>query len=82
MLRLFSDKFGVDKDRMAIVGYGETLALHSNDTEEGRAANRRVDIVVLSEYGMSAEPVTASDQSNAGSGNPDVKQASKQRRKD
>lgn len=77
MLRLFSDKFGVEKDRMAIVGYAETFALHSNDTQAGRAANRRVDIVVLSEYGMSAEPVAVTDQSNSGSGNPEVGQASK-----
>lgn len=77
MLRLLSDKFDVTRDRMAIVGYAETLALHSNDTEAGRAANRRVDIVVLSEYGMSAEPAAAADQSDLRSGNPDIRQASK-----
>ncbi len=82
MLRLFSDEFGVKRDRMAIVGYAETLALHSNDTEEGRAANRRVDIVILSEYGMSAEPAAANEELRSGSGKPDVEQASKGRRKD
>jgi len=82
MLRLLSDKFDVNRDRMAIVGYAETLALHSNDTEEGRAANRRVDIVVLSAYGMRAEPAAAPYPSDSGSGKPDVKKASKQRRND
>ncbi len=56
MLRLLNEKFGVERNRMAIVGYADTSTIDSNDTEEGRGRNRRVDIVILSEYGMRVEP--------------------------
>lgn len=56
MLRLLNEKFGVERDRMAIVGYADTGAIDSNETAEGRGRNRRVDIVILSEYGMHSEP--------------------------
>jgi hypothetical protein len=41
---------------MAIGGYADVAPVASNDTEEGRARNRRVDVVILSESGSSAEP--------------------------
>jgi chemotaxis protein MotB len=56
MLRLLNEQFGVPLSRMAIVGYADTAAIDSNDTEEGRGRNRRVDIVVLNDYGMHSEP--------------------------
>lgn len=34
-------------DRVSIVGYSEYKPVATNDTEEGRAQNRRVDIVIL-----------------------------------
>jgi chemotaxis protein MotB len=55
MLRLFNERFGVARERMAIVGYADTSAIDSNDTEEGRRRNRRVDIVIVSDYGLRAE---------------------------
>ncbi len=39
--------FGVDKGRMISKGYGLTKPVASNDTEEGRAKNRRVELVKL-----------------------------------
>ncbi len=56
MLELLSAKFSVDRDRMAIVGYADTAPVDTNDTEEGRARNRRVDIVLATPTGMSGEP--------------------------
>lgn len=56
LMEIFSDRFGVPQDRLSIAGYGDTEPVASNDTEEGRAKNRRVDIVVLNEQGMIAEP--------------------------
>ncbi len=37
------EKFGVDKDRIQTIGYGQDKPRSSNDTKEGRADNRRVD---------------------------------------
>jgi chemotaxis protein MotB len=39
---------GVAPGRLAVIGYGENRPSHPNDTEEGRNANRRVVIVILS----------------------------------
>ncbi len=41
--------FGVDESRFQVAGFADTRPLASNDTEEGRAYNRRVDIVILTE---------------------------------
>ena len=59
MLRLLSERFAVDPHRMAVVGYADTSAVDSNETEEGRGRNRRVDIVIVSDYGMRNEPKSA-----------------------
>jgi chemotaxis protein MotB len=42
------DDAGFDPSRMSIAGYGQYHPSASNDTPEGRRANRRVDIVVVS----------------------------------
>jgi chemotaxis protein MotB len=42
---------GVDPKRMSIAGYAQYHPSASNDTPEGRRANRRVDIVVVSASG-------------------------------
>ena len=39
--------YGVDGPRMASKGYGEEKPVATNDTEEGRAMNRRVELVSL-----------------------------------
>jgi chemotaxis protein MotB len=60
MMELLATDFEVDRQRMAIVGYADTMPAASNDTPEGRAKNRRVDIVILSQYAMdAAEPKAA-----------------------
>jgi chemotaxis protein MotB len=48
--------FGVDKDRLSIAGYADTNPLKDNDTEAGRAKNRRVDIIILNDRGLKGEP--------------------------
>ncbi len=37
---------GFDGSRITALGYGETRPIASNDTEEGRRKNRRIDIVI------------------------------------
>jgi len=39
---------GVNKDRLSYKGFGETNPLATNDTEEGRAMNRRTELRVVS----------------------------------
>ncbi len=39
---------GVNPERLAVIGYGEQRPLQSNNTEQGRNANRRVLVVILS----------------------------------
>lgn len=41
--------YGVDENRFSIAGYADTRPKFSNDTPEGRAYNRRVDIIILDE---------------------------------
>ena len=38
---------GVIRDRMITIGAGETRPIASNDTEAGRAQNRRVEITLV-----------------------------------
>lgn len=45
---------GYDPSRVSVAGYGEYRPVASNATPEGRRANRRVDIVVLTSAGPSA----------------------------
>ena len=40
---------GVDSARFSAVGMGEDFPIASNETEEGRARNRRVDVILLDE---------------------------------
>jgi len=47
MLELLSDKYQIPRQRLAIAGYADTMPITSNDTEENRARNRRVDVVIL-----------------------------------
>jgi chemotaxis protein MotB len=49
MLELLSTRFNVARARLAIAGYADTIPADSNDTEEGRAHNRRVDVVILNQ---------------------------------
>jgi peptidoglycan-associated lipoprotein len=45
--RYLSSEGGVPLHRVAVISYGETVPLADNSTSEGRAANRRVTLVVL-----------------------------------
>ncbi len=56
ILRLLSDKFGVQTNRLSVSGYADTAPVASNGTEEGRTKNRRVDVVVLSSLAAWSEP--------------------------
>jgi chemotaxis protein MotB len=57
---------GVDKGRLSIGGYADTNPVDDNDTEQGRARNRRVDIIILNETGLMGEPEKRSPQAAGG----------------
>jgi chemotaxis protein MotB len=56
LMEILCTKFGAPRDRISIAGYADTAPIAANDTEEGRAQNRRVDIIILNERGILAEP--------------------------
>jgi chemotaxis protein MotB len=66
MLRLLNERYGVASQRMAIVGYADTMATDSNQTEQGRRRNRRVDIVIVSATGLLAEPKSSNVMKDKG----------------
>lgn len=41
--------FGVNEDKFQVAGFANKVPLASEDTEEGRAYNRRVDIIILTD---------------------------------
>ncbi len=47
MIRLFITRYNLPAGRLSAAGYAEYHPVASNDTAEGRAHNRRVDVVVL-----------------------------------
>jgi outer membrane protein OmpA-like peptidoglycan-associated protein len=59
---------GVDADRMTAVGMGEDYPIDSNETEEGRASNRRVDVILLDDV---AAPAATPDGPSVGPRPPD-----------
>ncbi len=47
VIRIFISNVGISPEKLVAVGYAEFKPVESNDTPEGRAANRRIDIIVL-----------------------------------
>jgi len=59
MLNLLSQRFEIPQRRLAIAGYADTAPADTNETEQGRARNRRVDLVILNKIGVELEPPPA-----------------------
>lgn len=47
VLHYFADEHGLDPQRLSATAYGEFQPVASNDTNEGRQQNRRVEIIIL-----------------------------------
>ncbi|MEO9256040.1 MAG: OmpA family protein [Tepidiformaceae bacterium] len=47
VLRFVSDSGGLDQSKLVLAGYADTRPIADNNTPEGRAANRRADIVII-----------------------------------
>jgi chemotaxis protein MotB len=77
LLELFTS-FGVSRDRLSIAGYADTAPVEGNETEAGRARNRRVDVIILNETGLKGEPER---QKESGSQNPESGMAAQSAKK-
>lgn len=56
VLHIMASPGTITPDRLSAAGYGEFRPLASNDTEAGRARNRRVDLVILRTKYDTTEP--------------------------
>ena len=54
----YAGQNGVNKARLTAMGKGESDPIAVNDTEEGRASNRRVEFVITANDKMKAEAKT------------------------
>jgi chemotaxis protein MotB len=52
LINVFIGRYAFDPRRLSAAGYAEFHPVASNDTPEGRARNRRVDIVILNPPGV------------------------------
>jgi chemotaxis protein MotB len=43
---VFIEEHGIDIDRLVVAGFADSLPLESNDTGDGRARNRRIEIII------------------------------------
>ena len=50
LVRLLIVRYRFSPDRLSAAGYAEYHPIASNDTTQGRAQNRRVDVVILTEH--------------------------------
>jgi chemotaxis protein MotB len=66
VVRYLIDQGSVDRQYLSAVGYADTQPLASNDSEEGRASNRRIEIVLypkdLKEIAGQVETSTAASR--------------------
>jgi chemotaxis protein MotB len=61
VLNTLCDTFQLNRDRFSVVGRADTMPIDTNDTPEGRARNRRVDVVIVSSLEIQPEePAKAS----------------------
>jgi chemotaxis protein MotB len=49
LMELLTSRYGVEPSRLSISSYGPSEPKSSNDTADGRASNRRVEILILSQ---------------------------------
>jgi chemotaxis protein MotB len=63
-VRFLQERAAIDPKRLGAVGYGEFHPVSPNTTAEGRAKNRRIEVVVLPEEIAAPAPVIAAQPTN------------------
>jgi chemotaxis protein MotB len=66
ILDLFCDHFDLPRNRFAVVGRADTMPVDTNETPEGRARNRRVDLVIVNILGTHAASTEKAAASSKG----------------
>jgi len=61
VVHFLQSEVGIDPQKLSGAGYGEYQPTASNETAEGKAANRRIEIVLLPPYEKTAEAQEATD---------------------
>lgn len=56
LIQLLITKYGLPPGHLSAAGYGEFHPVASNDTPEGRAQNRRLDVVILAPFQPVPQP--------------------------
>jgi chemotaxis protein MotB len=54
LLELLTERYGIDEARLSVSSDGANRPLESNETADGRARNRRVEIVILANFSGAA----------------------------
>ena len=55
LLDVLTNQFQIPESRLSIQSYGSNQPRGSNDTESGRAANRRVEILMIDDHGSAGQ---------------------------
>ncbi len=61
VVRLFAEEAAIEPERLSAVGYGQYRPVADNKTEEGRAKNRRVEIVIMNDLYAKSESGASQD---------------------
>jgi chemotaxis protein MotB len=64
VVMLLVDRHGLDPRQISVAGYSQYRPVASNDTEDGRKVNRRVDLVVVSRTGPASRDPLANASSH------------------
>ncbi len=59
LVRLLIQRYRFSPERLSAAGYAEYHPIASNETPQGRAQNRRVDVVILTEHVVSSSAITS-----------------------
>jgi chemotaxis protein MotB len=63
ILKLLSEQYGIEEPRLSIASYGPYRPAAPNDTVDGRASNRRVEILILDESASREADAPSADAS-------------------
>jgi chemotaxis protein MotB len=59
LLEIMCGKFDLPRERFSVVGRADTAPMASNETAEGRARNRRVDVIIVNSLRIKSAEVKA-----------------------